>query len=80
MKRLTPLAAIAATTAALAFSVPATSAEAATPTPAPALVSGSLPCQLLVSQIRLAVAFRFNGLATVLSNVFIRSGCGGAAI
>ena len=77
MKRLMPLAAVAATTAALAFAAPAARAEAATPL---ALQPGSLPCQLLVSQIRFATAFHLTGLATVLSNVFIRSGCGGAAI
>ena len=87
MSRRKPLAALAAVTAALALAVPAASASAATTVPAVRtasigghLVSGSLPCQILIAQIRFAVLTRNTVWANVLSNVFIYSGCGGAAI
>jgi hypothetical protein len=95
MSRRKPLAAVAAVTAALAVAVPEASASAATPAPAVrtvhavriahigfrgVLLPGSLPCQILINQIRFAV-FTGNALwANALSNVFIYSGCGGAAI
>jgi hypothetical protein len=84
-----PLSALAAVTAALALAVPATSASAAPTAPAPhsafigaggRLVPGSLPCRLLVWQIRGAVLTGNTVWANLLSNVFLYSGCGGAAI
>jgi hypothetical protein len=89
MSRRKPLAALAAVTAALALAVPAVSASAATAAPAVPtssigvggrLVSGSLPCQILVGQIRFAVLSGNTVWANFLSNVFVYSGCGGAAI
>jgi hypothetical protein len=83
-----PLAALAAVTAALALAVPA-SASAATTAPAVrtasigvsgGLVSGSLPCQILVGQLEAASASGNTVWANFLSNVFVYSGCGGAAI
>jgi hypothetical protein len=44
------------------------------------LVPGSLPCQILIGQIRFAVLTGNTVWANFLSNVFIYSGCGGAAI
>jgi hypothetical protein len=41
---------------------------------------GSLPCRILIGDIRLAVASENTLWANFLSNVFIYSGCGGAAI
>jgi hypothetical protein len=79
-----PLAALAAVTAALAVAVPMASASPATTAAVPAtpslLQSGSLPCLLLVQQIRFAVLVGNTAWANFLSNVFIYSGCGGAAI
>jgi hypothetical protein len=80
-----PLAAFAAVTAALALAVPAASASAATTAPAarPAsigLVSGSLPCQILVGQLRFAELSRNTVYANAIANVLLYSGCGGAAI
>jgi hypothetical protein len=89
MSRRKPLAALAAVTAAFAVALPAASAGAATTVPAvPAasigfgglLVSGSLPCQILVGQIRFALQSGNTLWANVISNVFVYSGCGGAAI
>jgi hypothetical protein len=89
MSRRKPLAALAAVTAALALAVPAASASAATTAPAvrPAsigvgghLVSGSLPCQLLVGQLRFAQASGNTFWANYVANVLLYSGCGGAAI
>jgi hypothetical protein len=89
MPRQKPLAALAAGTAALALAVPAASASAATTAPAVRtthvvvggrLVPGSLPCRILVREIQFAVLSRNTAWANVLSNVFIYSGCGGAAI
>jgi PAB1-binding protein PBP1 len=80
-----PLAALAAAATALTLALPVAGASAATTTPVvPAfsfgLMPGSLPCQILVAQIRLAAQFGNPLLANVLSNVFVYSGCGGAAI
>ena len=88
MSRRKPLAALAAVTAALALALPAASAGAATTAPATRvfigagglLPSGSFPCQILVGQIRFALLTGNAPFANVLSNVFIYSGCGGAAI
>jgi hypothetical protein len=80
---------LAAVTASLALAVPAAGASSATTAPAVRtasigvggrLVSGSLPCQILVGQIRFAVRSGNTLWANGLSNVFIYSGCGGAAI
>jgi hypothetical protein len=85
LSRRKPLAALTAVTAALALVIPAASASAATPaapvhTASIGLVAGSLPCQILIDQIRFA-ALSGNTLGeTVLSNMFVYSGCGGAAI
>jgi hypothetical protein len=84
-----PMAALAAVTAALAVAVPAASASAATTTPAArgafipptgGLVAGSLPCQVLVGELRFASLERNIWLEDYLGNVFVYSGCGGAAI
>ncbi|MCW3062981.1 MAG: hypothetical protein JWN32_153 [Solirubrobacterales bacterium] len=89
MSQRKPLAALAAVTAALALVVPAASASAATTAPAVRtaavgvggpLVAGSLPCQILVGQIRFAALSGNTVWENVLSNVFVYSGCGGAAI
>jgi hypothetical protein len=82
---------LAAVTAALALAVPAAGASAATTAPAVhhhiafipvggLLPSGSLPCLILVHQIQFALLTGNPLLANVLSNVFLYSGCGGAAI
>jgi hypothetical protein len=82
-----PMAALAAVTAALALAIPSASASAATTTPAahtgwigPGLVAGSLPCQILVGELRFASASGNIWLENYLGNVFVYSGCGGAAI
>jgi hypothetical protein len=89
MSRRKPLAALAAVTAALALAVPAANASAATSAPAVrtasigvrgGLVSGSLPCRILIGQLRFAELSGNTVWANVLSNVFVYSGCGGAAI
>jgi hypothetical protein len=89
MSRRKPLAALAAVTATLALAVPTASASAATTAPAVhtasigvggPLVSGSLPCQILIGQLRFAALSGNTVWANVLSNVFVYSGCGGAAI
>jgi hypothetical protein len=89
MFRRKPLAVLAAVTAALILAVPAVSASAATTAPAVptasigvggGLVPGSLPCQILVGQIRFAVLSGNTLWANLVANVFIYSGCGGAAI
>jgi hypothetical protein len=88
MTRRKPLAVLAALTAAVAFALPVASAGAATTAPAvPAvsigvggLMSGSLACQMLVAQMEFATQTGNTLWANVLSNVFVYSGCGGAAI
>jgi hypothetical protein len=82
------VAAVAAVTAALAVAVPTTSANAAPAAPARTaligaggrLVPGSLPCQFLIGELRFAAATHRLAWATFLSNAFVYSGCGGAAI
>jgi hypothetical protein len=86
MSRRKPMAALAAAAATLAIAAPAATASATTTAPAPnvagvgRLVPGSAPCQFLIAHIRFAVLTGNAPLANVFSNVFIRSGCGGAAI
>jgi ABC-type enterochelin transport system permease subunit len=89
MSRRKPLAALAAITAAVAVAVPAASASAATTertvsprqivTPAP-FGAGSLYCDVLVGEIRLAAATGNIWLENGLNAVFVYSPCGGAAI
>jgi hypothetical protein len=76
--------------AALAVAVPAAGASAVTPAPAvgaPFVVGfgaffapGSFPCQVLIGQVEAAYLTGNLAFASVLSNAFIYSGCGGAAI
>ena len=89
MSRRKPMAALAAVTATLAVAAPAATASAKTTTPVAhnanlvgvgRLVPGSPPCQFLIGQIRFALAFGNTPLASFWSNVFVYSGCGGAAI
>jgi hypothetical protein len=89
MSRRKPLAAFAAVTATLALAVPAASASAATTAPAVrtasigvggGLVSGSLPCQILVGQLRFAALTANVPAENFLGEVLVYSGCGGAAI
>jgi hypothetical protein len=88
MSRRKPLAALAAATTALALAVPTAGASAATtpsghalpPGPVVRFVPGSLPCQVLISNIRTALLFHNSTLANYFSNVFVYGGCGGAAI
>jgi hypothetical protein len=78
---------LAAVTAALALALPSASASAATTTPAahtgwigPGLVAGSLPCQILVGDLRFAFATGNVWAENYLGEVLLYSGCGGAAI
>jgi hypothetical protein len=87
MSRRKPLTTLAAITAALALSIPVATASAAPTAPAvrtafigARLQPGSLPCQILIGQIRFAVLTKNTAWANVVSNVFVYSGCGGAAI
>jgi hypothetical protein len=89
MSRRKPMAALAAVTAALAVAVPAASASAApterTVSPrvfvTPNLFgSGSLYCDVLVGELRLAAATGNIWLENGLGSVLLYSGCGGAAI
>jgi hypothetical protein len=89
MSRRKPLVALAAIMAVLAVAVPAASASAATTAPGVRtafigvggrLVPGSLPCQFLVRRIQVALFFHDTVAANFWSNVFVYSGCGGAAI
>jgi hypothetical protein len=90
MSRRTPLAALVALTAALAPAVPVASASAAPRAqalhastiglPGGPLVPGSPPCVFLIHQIQFALLVHNPALANFWSNVFIYSGCGGAAI
>ena len=78
MSHRKPMAAAAALTAALALAVPAARADASTPSLR--LPPGSLPCQILINQVRFAAATGNVAFETIASNVFVYSGCGGAAI
>ena len=87
MSRRKPLAASAAVAAALALAVPAASATASPRTPtvrhafgAGGLTPGSLPCQFLIGEVRFATAAGYTPWANIVSNAFVYSGCGGAAI
>jgi hypothetical protein len=89
MSQRKPLAALAAITAALAVAVPAASASAATTAPAVRtasigvggrLVSESLPCQILVGELRFAALTGNVPAENFLGEVLLYSGCGGAAI
>lgn len=90
MSRRKPAAALAAVIAVLAVAVPAASASVATASPTVPTASfaagrvllppGSLPCQILINQIRTALLFGNPVLANFYSIIFIYSGCGGAAI
>jgi hypothetical protein len=83
MSRRKLLALLASMTAALAIALPASASAATVPVVPPVslgLQSGSLPCLLLVGQIQLAAQVGNTVWANVLSNVFVYSGCGGAAI
>jgi hypothetical protein len=87
MSSRTLLAALAAVLAALAVALPA---SARTETRVPILppisigigtgIAGSPACQILVRQIQLALLLRSTLMANLLSNAFLYSGCGGAAI
>ena len=86
MPRRKPLAALAALIVALALAVTAVSASAA-PTSqsvrkplAARLAPGSLACQFLVNQIRFATLTHNVFLESAFGQVFVYSGCGGAAI
>jgi hypothetical protein len=82
------MAALAAATATLALAVPASGASAATPVARTAgpygahglAIPGSLPCRFLIRDIQFSLAAGNIPLASVFSNVFVYSGCGGAAI
>jgi hypothetical protein len=85
MSRRKPLAALAAVAGALALVVPAASANAATtaPTARTAFVAfgpDSLYCRVVYSELVVAGDTGNMPLTNFLSNVFVDSGCGGAAI
>jgi hypothetical protein len=88
MSRRKPLAALATVTAALAIAVPSASASAAPTAPAVrtahigvgSLGPGSLYCQIVYRDLRAAYASGNMLWANFFSNVFVYSGCGGAAI
>jgi hypothetical protein len=85
MSRREPLAALAAVTAAMAVALPTASASAVPVAPAvpraPILFGpGSLYCNIVYNDLRLALATRNVLAANFLSNVFVYSHCGGAAI
>jgi hypothetical protein len=89
MFRGKPMAALAAVTAALAVAVPAASASAATTERTvsprqvvipPAFGPGSLYCDVLFGELQLATDTGNLLVANALSNVFVDTGCGGAAI
>ena len=84
-----PVAALAAVTAALAVAVPVAGASAATTAPAVRTTSvglgfgfpaGSLPCQILVNELRFAALTGNVPAENFLGEVFVYSRCGGAAI
>jgi hypothetical protein len=81
------MAALAAITAAVAVAVPAASASAApterTVSPRQAVglfAPGGLYCDAVYTELRVAGASGNMWLTNYLSNVFVDSGCGGAAI
>ena len=84
--RTKPLAAGAALAAALAVAAPVTSATAATTTPHAAqasIVSVAPPqpfCLFLAHEVQFNLAVGNLPAATFFSNIFVHSGCGGAAI
>lgn len=87
MSRRKPMAALAAATAAVAIAIPASGASAATPVARNAPFGahglyepGSPSCQLLVRRVRFFSATGVMPAANLFSNVFVYSGCGGAAI
>jgi hypothetical protein len=89
MSRRKPLAALAALTAALAVAVPAASASAApterTVSPRqfvipPVFGPGSLYCDTVYFQLKVAGETGNILAETVLGNLFVDTGCGGAAI
>jgi hypothetical protein len=82
MSRLKPLAAAAAATATLALAAPAANANAFSPSIGAGgrLTPGSLPCQILIAQVRVADASRNTAWESLAGNMFVYSGCGGAAI
>jgi hypothetical protein len=80
-----PVVASAAVIAALATTSPAASAATTAPAVRTASIgvdlgSGSLPCQILYWQLRGALLAGNTPWSNFLSNVFIYSHCGGAAI
>jgi hypothetical protein len=85
MSRRKPLAALAAVTAAMAVALPTASASAVPVAPAvpraPILFGpGSLYCNIVYRELTFAAATRNIPAQTFLGNVFVYSGCGGAAI
>lgn len=83
------IVALPAVIAALAVAAPAASANTAVGWPsAPTanvgfvgpLQPGSIGCLFLVNRIRFAVATGYTAYANLLSNAFLYTGCGGAAI
>jgi hypothetical protein len=79
MSRRKPLAALAAVTAAVAVAVPTASASAATTAPI-VFGPGSLYCEVLHSELMAAGDSGNIVMADYLGEVFVYSGCGGAAI
>lgn len=78
-----PLAALAAATAALALAIPTASASAGTISPVahrPFTGPGSLYCQIVYRDLVAATDTGRMWTADFLSNVFVDTGCGGAAI
>jgi hypothetical protein len=89
MSQRKSLGALAAVTAALALAVPVAGASASTTAPAARTASvglgfrlpaGSLPCQIMVGELRFAMATGNTGFANYIARVLQYSGCGGAAI
>jgi hypothetical protein len=88
MSRRKPLGALAAVIAALALAVPVAGASASTTAPARTasfgagfrLPAGSLPCRIMVRELRFAMAVGNTGFANYIARVLQYSGCGGAAI
>lgn len=83
------IGAVPAVIAALAVAAPAASASTATVSPSARtanigfvgpLQPGSIGCLFLVNRIRFAVLTGNTAFANILSNAFLYTGCGGAAI